>query len=64
MDPMPVPDLIRRFGAQRLAEVAGVDRTTPYSWRYVPPQYVAKLAEALSIPPHELRPDVFPKAAA
>lgn len=57
--PLSVPDLIRRAGAAKIAEAAGVDRTTPYSWRNgVPAQYVARIAHALGIPPAEIRPDL------
>ena len=60
-EPYPLADLIREHGAAKIAEAAGVDRTTPYSWRRgVPAIYAARVAEAVQMPPHVLRPDVFP----
>lgn len=56
--------LIELAGAARIADAAGVNRTTPYSWKNgVPPQYVLRVAEAVQMPPHVLRPDVFPVPA-
>jgi hypothetical protein len=58
---MPISSLIERVGAEALADAAGVDRTTPYSWRNgVPPKYVVKVADAFGLAPHELRPDIWP----
>lgn len=45
-------------GRVRLARLCGVDKSTPYSWRVIPPVHVPAVAEATGLPPHVLRPDL------
>ena len=60
-EPYPVSMLIEKTGAARIAKAAGVNRTTPYSWKNgVPPLHAVRVAAAVGLQPHELRPDVFP----
>lgn len=52
-------------GASKLAQIAGVDRATVrVSWRragQVPVAHVRAISDALDIPPHLIRPDVWAK---
>ena len=45
-------------GIAALARAAGVDRTTPYSWRRIPAERVAAVSVATGISIAELRPDL------
>jgi len=52
----------RREGSMsKLARRFGVSRQALYLWGdMVPPKHVANLSVLSGIPPHEIRPDVFP----
>jgi len=48
-----------------LARICGVTQPTVWEWlnskrKRLPAEYVHKVSAATDIPPHELRPDIFP----
>ncbi len=50
-------------GVTSLAQKVGVHRTTVIGWRVageIPMHRVLAVAEASGIPPHKLRPDIYP----
>jgi predicted GIY-YIG superfamily endonuclease len=47
-------------GMAKLAELVNVERPTVVLWRRIPAKHVPKIARALNISMHELRPDIFP----
>lgn len=60
-------EAIRRAGSVKaLAEVAGVRPQAISQWRHIPVERVVRISEALGMPRHELRPDIYeaPKAEA
>jgi DNA-binding transcriptional regulator YdaS (Cro superfamily) len=66
---MTLDEIIARAGgASALADIIGVHRATIHSYRrteqqLIPAQYARKVAKALSIPLHEVRPDMWPPRA-
>ncbi len=65
MRPTPIAEAIKKAGSVKaLAEAAGVKPQAISQWRQVPIDRVARIAEALGMPRHELRPDVFDPPAA
>jgi len=68
---MTLDEIIERAGGkpEYLAEIIGVHRTTVIGYghtrdRLIPPQHARKVAEALDIPLHEIRPDLWPDTSA
>lgn len=58
--PISVKEVIEAAGgATALADILGIDRTTPYSWQAIPPRHVRRVAEVTGYPPHHLRPDLY-----
>lgn len=54
-------EAIRRSGGVPvLAERLGVRRQAIYQWDKVPAERVQTVSALSGIPPHELRPDIFP----
>lgn len=56
------PIIAAAGGVTKLAQVAGVDRTTVTYWRtrgQIPVQRALRIHHELAIPLHELRPDVW-----
>lgn len=47
-------------GAAALASRLGITPKAIYQWPYVPAERVGSVSALTGIPPHELRPDVFP----
>ena len=47
-------------GAPALAARLGITPKAIYQWPHIPAERVGAIAELTGIPPHELRPDVFP----
>ena len=59
-EPRPLPEVFEAAGGiAALADKIGVDRTTPYTWRQVPPHHVRRISQVTGIPKHELRPDLY-----
>ncbi|MBN9497834.1 MAG: helix-turn-helix domain-containing protein [Alphaproteobacteria bacterium] len=50
-------------GAHKAAAALGVKPQAVYQWSYVPAERVGQMAQLTNIPPHELRPDIFPPPA-
>ncbi len=60
MRPTPIAEAIKRAGSVKaLADVAGVRPQAISQWKHVPIERVARIAAALSMQRHELRPDVY-----
>lgn len=63
---MTLDEIIDRAGgADALAAIIGVHRSTVHGYRHtatqlIPAQHCRKVAEALDIPLHEIRPDLWP----
>lgn len=58
----PVKIAVEKAGnVARLARELGVPRPNLYTWRRVPAHHVHILALITSIPPHLIRPDIFPE---
>ncbi len=58
---IPIDEVMRRAGgADKVAQAIGVDRTTPYDWKRVPPRHVVRVAQLIQVKPSDLRPDIFP----
>jgi DNA-binding transcriptional regulator YdaS (Cro superfamily) len=54
-------------GLKKLGEIAGVDHSTVSGWKRcsrIPPLRALKIHEALGIPLHEIRPDIWRPAEA
>ena len=47
----------------RLAELLGLSHATVSLWRKIPKRHVPTIETGLGIPPHEQRPDAFPRGA-
>jgi DNA-binding transcriptional regulator YdaS (Cro superfamily) len=59
--PSPVDRAIEAVGGVvKTAALCGVTPQAVSQWTRVPVAHAAKLAAESGIPPHELRPDVFP----
>jgi hypothetical protein len=70
-DPVPViPDdptkraIMLAGGTKSLAITLGIRSPAVSQWERVPAERVGKVSAITGIPPHELRPDLFPKEAA
>ncbi|MBS1056123.1 transcriptional regulator [Gluconobacter kondonii] len=50
-------------GVAALARELGIKPPSVYSWRQIPPKRVQAVSRITGIPPEELRPDLFEKAA-
>jgi DNA-binding transcriptional regulator YdaS (Cro superfamily) len=60
MRPTPIAQAIKRAGSVKaLAKVAGVRPQAVSQWRDIPPGRVARISDALGMPRHELRPDLY-----
>ena len=46
--------------ATKLAVLCSISRTAVWNWKRVPPRHAVKVARALNMPVHMVRPDVFP----
>jgi DNA-binding transcriptional regulator YdaS (Cro superfamily) len=46
--------------ALHVAEACNVSRQALDHWQKVPPQHVATVSRMIGMPPHEIRPDLFP----
>lgn len=63
---MTLDEIIGRAGGpEALADIIGVNRATVHGYRHtkkqlIPAQHCRKVAEALDIPLHEMRPDLWP----
>jgi hypothetical protein len=56
-----IDEAIRLCGSPTaLARAAGVKLPSIYSWKRLPAERVGRISAHTGIPPHELRPDVFP----
>ncbi len=52
----------RGLTLHQVADALGVHFTAVHKWeaRGVPPERTLRLAEVLGVPPHTLRPDIYP----
>lgn len=48
-------------GATKLADYLGCKVQAVYQWNQVPVKRVLDIAKLTGIPPHEIRPDVYPE---
>jgi DNA-binding transcriptional regulator YdaS (Cro superfamily) len=66
---MTLDEIINRAGNEMiLAAIIGVDRTTVHGYRHtekqlIPAHHARKVAKALGIPLHQIRPDIWPPRA-
>jgi DNA-binding transcriptional regulator YdaS (Cro superfamily) len=66
---MTLDEIIARAGdADLLAAIIGVHRATVHGYRHtekqlIPAHHARKVAKALGIPLHEIRPDIWPPRA-
>lgn len=60
MRPTPIADAIKRAGSVKaLAEAAGVRPQAISQWKAIPAERVARISDALGMPRHQLRPDLY-----
>jgi DNA-binding transcriptional regulator YdaS (Cro superfamily) len=65
MRPTPIDEAIKRAGSVKaLAEAAGVRPQAISQWQRIPTDRVVRISEALGIPRHKLRPDLYEQPAA
>ncbi len=58
---MDTKDIIRRAGGtNKVANAVRRKHNTVAGWQKVPPCHVVAVAELSGVPPHLIRPDVFP----
>lgn len=61
---VPVSEIIRMAGGPyRVGRFFGITPQSVCGWDRVPPARVAGVSEMSGIPPHRIRPDVFPPPA-
>lgn len=64
MRPTPIAEAIKKAGSVKaLAEAAGVRPQAISQWKAIPAERVARISEALGVPRHQLRPDLFEASA-
>jgi DNA-binding transcriptional regulator YdaS (Cro superfamily) len=51
-------------GPKKLGEALGISQPAVSQWERVPSERVGKVSAITGIPPHVLRPDLFPRAIA
>jgi DNA-binding transcriptional regulator YdaS (Cro superfamily) len=51
-------------GPSRLADALGISQPAVSQWDRVPARQVGKVSALTGIPPHVLRPDLFPRSIA
>ncbi|MDC7784810.1 Cro/CI family transcriptional regulator [Rhodoplanes sp. TEM] len=49
--------------AVKVAKALGIGRQAVYQWRRVPPERVLTVSEVTGLPPHQIRPDLYPVPA-
>lgn len=47
-------------GLVKLAETLGIKHQSFYSWDRVPAERALEIARLAKVPPHEVRPDLYP----
>lgn len=51
-------------GVVKLAHLLGIKHPSLYSWDRVPAERALDIARLANVPPHEVRPDIYPDPAA